>query len=68
MIYRTRAGDMLDDICSRYYGGVLGRQVEAVMEANRALDLGQYAKLPGGLEITLPEIVAETKETVRLFA
>lgn len=67
-IYRTRAGDMLDEIAFRYYGEVIGGQVEAIIEANRSLDLGQYVTLPAGIEITLPEIEPQSTQTVRLFS
>jgi phage tail protein X len=66
--YFTKSGDMLDDICHRFYGSTLGGQVEAVLEQNRPLDLGQYVTLPAGLTIELPEVSQETKETVRLFS
>jgi len=67
-IYVTRTGDMLDEIAFDYYGEVIGGQVEKVIEANRALDLGQYVTLPAGLSITLPDIEAQSIETVRLFS
>lgn len=66
--YLTKSGDMIDDIAFRFYGSTLGGQVEAVIEANRPLDLGQYVTLPAGLEIVLPDVAPETTETVRLFS
>ena len=65
--YTTKAGDMLDDIAFRFYGSTLSNQVEAVLEANRALDLGQFVTLPAGLAIELPELEAAPRENVRLF-
>jgi len=66
--YVTKQGDMVDIIAYNYYGSVLGGQVEAVIEANRALDLGKFVTLPAGMTITLPDVEAQTTETVRLFA
>ena len=68
IIYRTKDGDMLDQICFNYYGSTLGGQVEATTEANRDLDLGQYVTLPAGLLITLPVVAKRTTETVQLFS
>lgn len=67
-IYITKDGDMLDAVCFAYYGSTLEGQVETVLEANRALDLGQYVTLPAGLAITLPEIEKQTRQAVRLFS
>ncbi|WP_429885388.1 tail protein X [Geoalkalibacter halelectricus] len=64
--YRTRDGDMLDEICQRHYGRTAGT-VEAVLEANRGLAaLGPvYA---AGVVIALPELPAKSsKETIRLW-
>lgn len=66
--YLTKQGDMVDSIAFNFYGSVLGGQVEAVVEANRSLDLGQYVTLPAGMTIMLPEVQAQTSEVVRLFA
>lgn len=66
--YVTKQGDMVDIIAFNFYGSVLGGQVEVVIEANRALDLGKYVTLPAGMTIMLPEVEAQTSETVRLFA
>lgn len=65
--YKTRAGDMLDEICFRFYGRQSGA-VEAVLAANRDLaDIGPV--LPVGLTITLPELTAPVQEAqpVRLW-
>lgn len=66
--YITKPGDILDEICYRHYGSTQEGQVEAVLEANRELDLGRYIVLPGGLKLILPEIAPETTEIVRLFS
>jgi phage tail protein X len=66
-VYTTKAGDMLDDIAFRFYGSTLAGQVETLLEANRALDLGQYITLPAGLSLELPEIEPAPRENVRLF-
>lgn len=51
--YRTREGDMVDDICWRHYGRESA--VIDVMEANPGLaDFG--AILPSGIQITLPDL------------
>lgn len=52
--YRTRDGDMLDDICWRQYGLQSGA-VELVLEANPGLaDLGPV--FSSGVLIELPDI------------
>lgn len=66
--YVTIAGKMLDAICYRHYGSIYEGQVEAVLETNRELDLGQYVILPGGLKLILPDLAPETTEIVRLFS
>ena len=53
--YTTKQDDVLDDVVFRYYGATAG-VVEAVLEANRALDLGQYELIPAGLVIEFPEV------------
>lgn len=54
--YTTKDGDVLDDVVFRHYG-YTADAVEAVLEANRALDLGSYGpQLPAGLVIELPDI------------
>ncbi|MHA6679817.1 tail protein X [Enterobacter cloacae] len=64
-IYTTRAGDMLDEICWRYYG--TERQMMTVLDANPGLaELG--AVYPAGITITLPEKAEEPEEqTVSLW-
>ncbi|MDE1170938.1 MAG: tail protein X [Verrucomicrobium sp.] len=68
MTYRTKEGETVDAICYRYYGTTYSGQVEATLESNRPLDLGQYVTLPAGLLITLPDVTPKTQEVVRLFS
>ena len=65
LIYKTRDGDMLDDICWRHYQRE-GAMVE-VLKANPDLaDVG--AILPSGLEIILPNLSEpEIKESFNLW-
>ena len=67
-IYTTRDGDSLDLICFNYYGSSLGGQVEAVLAANRSLDLGQYIVFPAGIVISLPPVAATPQENVNIFS
>lgn len=65
--YLTSQGDMLDEICWRYYGQQSGA-IEAVLEANPGLsDLGEV--LPVNVSIILPDLVeAEADEQpIRLW-
>ena len=56
MEYLTRQNDILDDVVHRYYGDTDRLIVERVLEANRALDLGNIEPvLPAGLLLTLPD-------------
>jgi phage tail protein X len=56
MEYLTRQNDILDDVVHRYYGDTDRLIVERVLEANRALDLGNIGPvLPAGLLLTLPD-------------
>ena len=68
MKYRTKAGDMLDEICLAYYGSTEGL-VEEVLKANR--ELAQFGEvLPRGVIIELPEVEikeTESSPTVRLW-
>lgn len=67
-IYTTKSGDVLDAICHQFYGSTLEGQTEAILEANRALDLGQYLTLPAGLNLAMPELEKQTVQSVRLFS
>jgi phage tail protein X len=64
--YRTKDGDMIDEICWKHYGRQSGA-VEALLEANRGLaDAGPM--LPAGLVLALPDLSADKVEpTVRLW-
>ena len=59
MIYKTKAGDTLDQICFEYYGASIG-YVEKVLDANRNLAKeGETYK--ANVKIYLPEIKIEQK-------
>ena len=65
--YQTSDGDVLDDICRRFYGRESGA-VEAVLEANPGLaDLGPV--LPAGTDVELPDLPRplETIPTVKVW-
>ena len=62
--YRTKDGDMLDDICHRHYGD--SSAIHAVLEANPRLG-DQGAILPAGITITLPTIQKTAKENTKLW-
>jgi phage tail protein X len=65
MDYRTKAGDMLDDICYRYYGDV-PKAIEVVLNANPGL-AAYGALLPDGLIIDLPTLAPVADATVSLW-
>lgn len=52
--YITKDGDMVDEICWRHYG-FSADVTEQVLDANRHLAF-LPARLPSGIEITLPAI------------
>lgn len=55
LTYKTRAGDMVDDIVSRHYGALNPAMLRQVFEANPGLaDYGPV--LPIGVSIDLPDI------------
>ncbi|CAD6040126.1 tail protein X [Escherichia coli] len=62
MIYTTRDGDVLDEICARHYG--VAQAVAAlpvVLETNRGLaDVGTI--FPAGVKFTLPDMEITTNE------
>ncbi len=64
--YRTREGDMLDNIAWKHYGKQ-SSAVEEILEANPGL--AEYGEqLPAGLVITLPDInLPETDTIIRLW-
>lgn len=56
-IYKTRAGDVVDEIAWRHYGIVNAAILRSVFAANPSLaDAGGV--LPAGLDVTLPDIEA----------
>ncbi|OJT41530.1 tail protein X [Serratia plymuthica] len=63
MIYQTRDGDVLDEICADHYGMEnLAETVVAVLEANQGLAaLG--AVFDAGVIITLPDISLPAAES-----
>jgi len=66
IIYTTRDGDVLDQICQNYYGGT-AKIVEQVLEANPHLS-NLDAIFEAGIKITLPEItIQKESEIVKLW-
>ena len=67
IIYTTRDGDVLDQICQNYYGSTV-KIVEQVLEANPNLS-NLDAVLDAGVKITLPEItIQKESEIVKLWS
>lgn len=66
IVYTTKDGDVLDDICYKFYGHLEGT-VEKVLETNDFLGF-EPPILSAGLKIKLPEINnRKSIETVRLW-
>ena len=67
MIYRTKDGDVLDQLCAKHYGDTPYR-VEDVLAANPGLAV-HGPVMASGLLITLPVIeeTAEERPTIRLW-
>ena len=65
--YRTQSGEVLDDICYRYYGDSR-RYTESVLRANPSL-ADQPALLPADIMIALPALAewALHHNTLRLW-
>lgn len=65
--YITKDGDVLDEICWKYYGQTSG-SLEKVLEANRHLaELG--AIFSAGVKITLPDLdQEEATESIKLWS
>lgn len=65
--YQTQAGEVLDQICFRYYGRTQ-RYTEAVREANPQLSEHSVI-LPAGVTIVLPALdaLAIEEQTIRLW-
>ncbi|MBZ0161783.1 MAG: tail protein X [Notoacmeibacter sp.] len=62
--YITKHGEMIDSICSRFYGDESGF-VEQVLVANPGL-AGLAVPLPPGTEIMLP-VIPKSAETIKLI-
>ena len=56
IVYTTKDGDVVDDICFKYYGNFLDA-VELVYESNKHLAYFPPI-LPSGIDIVLPEYSA----------
>ena len=66
IIYLTKDGDVLDQICQNYYGKT-SKIVEQVIEANPHI-VELEAVFETGIKITLPDISGEKEsETVKLW-
>lgn len=66
IVYTTKDGDVLDDICYRFYGHLEGT-VEKVLKNNDFLGF-EAPVLAAGLKIQLPEINdRKSVEAVRLW-
>ena len=64
--YKTREGDILDDLCYRIYGKQVPGQIEAVLLANQ--NLADIAlTLPAGVIITFPDLSTQEVATIRLW-
>ena len=57
--YRTKEGDVLDEICYSYYGS--SQAIHAVLEANPGL-AENGTVFEAGVEIILPDYSAEEEE------
>ena len=67
IIYTTRDGDVLDQICQNYYGST-AKIVQQVLEANLHLS-NLDAVFEAGVKITLPEItIQKESEIVKLWS
>lgn len=67
IIYTTKDGDVLDQICQNYYGSI-AKIVEQVLEDNPHLSELE-AVFEAGVKITLPEItIQKESETVKLWS
>lgn len=65
--YRSKSGDVLDEVVKNYYGTLKGRTLEQVLDANPGLaDNGPF--LPDGIRIVLPDIETPIQEaSIRLW-
>lgn len=67
MIYRTKDGDVLDQVCAKHYGDA-PYSVEGVLAANPGL-AAHGPVLSSGIFIELPAVeeTAQEKPTIRLW-
>lgn len=65
MKYRTKTGDMVDQICRNHYGSD-PHSVEAVYDSNPGL-AGHGPVLPAGVVIDLPDAQPAEPQTIRLW-
>jgi len=67
MIYRSKDGDVLDQVCAKHYGDA-PYSVEEVLAANPGL-AAQGPVLSSGILIELPAVeeTAQEKPTIRLW-
>ena len=67
IIYLTKDGDILDQICQNYYGKT-SKSVEQVIEANPHI-VEVEPVFEAGIKITLPDISGEKEsEIVKLWS
>ncbi len=67
IIYTTKDGDILDQICQNYYGKT-SKIVEQVIEANPHI-VELEAVFEAGIKIILPDIIQKQEsETVKLWS
>ena len=67
IIYTTKDGDVLDQICKNYYGKT-SKIVEQVIDANPNI-VELDTTFEAGIKITLPDIIEEKEsETVKLWS
>lgn len=67
IIYTTKDGDVLDQICQNYYGKT-SKIIEQVIEANPHI-IELEAVFEAGIKITLPDIISiQESETVKLWS
>lgn len=64
MIYTTKGGEMLDEICFSHYG--TNSKFSIVLASNKGLEFQPFT-LPAGLKINLPEVVKEEAKGVTLW-
>lgn len=62
---RTSDGDLLDTLCQQYYGHLSG-SVEAVLDANQGL-ADEPQPFRAGVQILLPDLLAQTDEVIQLW-